>query len=244
MLSPPATPGQWPAARHARRSVCPSVLDTGGTKFRVARVRTAYARFDIGRRWRLHVRRVDLTVGRIGDVCMASQDSRKPPSLRIAALVVGAAVLLASVWQAWLLHTDAAPFHQPYLTATPSQDTAVTLRMPVASVGIPLAAVILVLAAAGSAVARRWRACARVIGVGLLLVGLHGCYVRLRLPYGFGSGYEHASAAQHLHMTLGNASGAIGIILAVGLLAVSLIPRRASLTAPESPRRPGPRSPA
>lgn len=153
-----------------------------------------------------------------------SAENRDLP-LRAAALVGATAVLLISTWQRWLLYADAAPFHQPYTAATPAQNASVTLRMCIALMDLPLVAVLLCVAARGAGAV--WsRGGLRVVAGASFVTALHGWVVRFRLPYGFGSGYEHASAAQHLHLALATTAGIAGLTLAGALLGMSLLPSR------------------
>lgn len=123
--------------------------------------------------------------------------------------------------QVRLFYADVAPFHQMYLLATPAQDAAVTKRLLMAHFLFPGLVLALLLVLAPSVVLRNARRFRRILGLFFLLAGLQGCATVARLPYGFGSSYEHASAAQHHHLALAGWTGILGIGIAVLLFIIS-----------------------
>lgn len=65
------------------------------------------------------------------------------------------------------------------------------------------------------------RCVALVLACVFILVCVYGWGVYGLLPYGFGSGYEHASPAQRGHMTLASRTGSVAFVLALVSLAVA-----------------------
>ena len=81
--------------------------------------------------------------------------------LRHTVALVAACTFLLLLWQTYLLYTDTAPFHKPYFKATPAQDAIVTRRLAAATVGLPLAFSILLVAAYPAVFQHRPRRCLR-----------------------------------------------------------------------------------
>lgn len=153
---------------------------------------------------------------------MPDSDKKHGLQVRATALVAATVVLLISVWQIRLLYAEVAPFHQRYLVATPAQNASVTNRLYIAFVTLPLVAVLLCIATGG--VGAVWtRGGLRIVAGACFVTGLHGWFVWSRLPYGFGSSYEHASAAQHFHLKLATTTGVAGLLLAAVLLVSSFL---------------------
>lgn len=143
---------------------------------------------------------------------------KRPSALVRVALLTGIAALIVSAWNAWLLYTDAAPFRQPYRSATSQQNAAVLARMGVVLGGLPMSAAFLGLAWLRRPATRKWIA---VVGGACLLTSVHAQSIAARLPYGFGSSYEHASPAQHTHLMLAQAVAIAGVVLAFALLGLA-----------------------
>ena len=138
--------------------------------------------------------------------------------------VLAAAAVGVLVWcgmAAWWLYTESAPFRQPYLSATKSQNEAVTARLVVVLVGLPLGAAALVACAGWRKliVNRRWLV---LLSAVWLAGAAHAYMVRLSLPYGFGSGYEHTSAEQMMHLRVASMVGGAGLAAAVATMAAAV----------------------
>jgi len=156
---------------------------------------------------------------------------------RIAGFALGAAALGYCAYEAWQLYTQPAPFHQMYYKATPQEDRAVTYRLFPALVGLPLAVIVTIVAIRAPRIRldpRRWL---RVLAWILLLTAFQGCTACARFPYGFGSSYEHATAAQHFHMAIAGRTASVALVLAVFLFAITPKRRRARLPLPTTPTR-------
>lgn len=146
--------------------------------------------------------------------------------VRRIARALGVALLFVVVWQTWLLYAHAAPFHQLYTAATEPQNRAVTWRILLAVAGPPIAVALLCVAGFTSPPTRGpRRRFAFTFAVVCLLSGLHAAAIRWCLPYGFGSGYEHASDSQHLHLTIAGAGGLTALSLSVVLATLGFAAR-------------------
>lgn len=115
-------------------------------------------------------------------------------------------------WQAWMLHHEPAPFNQRFRDATAAQNGAVAWRIVWALIALPVAVSFMlagpfVWAGTRKGLARRPALWLRVFGCVALLASLHAWWVAASLPYGFGSGYTHASAAQRQHLFIARQAG-------------------------------------
>jgi hypothetical protein len=122
------------------------------------------------------------------------------------------------------LYARPDPFRAPYQSASEAEQRAITRRLAVTLFVLPLAAAALVTALLG----RRNR---RTVAVALASAsffiatsGFHAITIWLRLPYAFGSSYEHASPEQLGHLALASRGAlsliALGAILGLAALAV------------------------
>lgn len=158
-----------------------------------------------------------------------SEVAGAPRSLRVkaaaGALVLAIAALPFATRYIVRLYSDAAPFHQNYRDATTAQNQAVTTNLNASLIAVPmiLAAVLaLVLFALRGRVRRALPAVALVAAA----AAAHALYIRLSLPYGFGSAYEHASAEQLWHMSLVRTCVWIWTVVAVGLVCATLATKK------------------
>jgi hypothetical protein len=138
--------------------------------------------------------------------------------LRIAMLLAVLAALIPVAVQVGLLYQEGADYEQP-----PAESLLITRRLILALYALPA-----LLAAASFLALPRLTCCnavrcLRVLATLSLLTGMQGCVIVLSLPYGFGSGYEHASAEQWRHLRMTGYTGEGGVLLAVGLLFLSFI---------------------
>src|SRR5947207_911853 len=131
--------------------------------------------------------------------------------------------------EAWELYRGPAPFRQFYAQATDAQNAPVTMRMMAALIGLPLAAMGVVLALAGRHVRSNPKRWLRLLAGMCLLAALQAWLVRFSLPYGFGSSYDHASLPQLDHLSLSGNVGAYAVLLAAGMVVLSIfMPGRAA----------------
>jgi hypothetical protein len=155
---------------------------------------------------------------------MEQHAGQTPKGKAWARWVLAAAATGVLVWcgvAAWWLYTESAPFRQPYLSATAAQNAEVTARLVVVLVGLPLGAAGLIACAGWRKliVNRRWL----VLLSAMWLAGAaHAYMVRLSLPYGFGSAYEHASAEQMMHLRVALLVGGAGLVLAAATMAAAV----------------------
>lgn len=124
------------------------------------------------------------------------------------------------------LYTSPAPFHQIFRDATDEQNREISRRLFGALVYLPICAIgflgLIFASRPGTARpdaahqdavlpgAAHRGATLRVVAwatVVAFLAALHACSVRSTLPYGFGDGYEHASAEQLGHLRLAGTAG-------------------------------------
>ena len=145
--------------------------------------------------------------------------------IRLALLVVAGGALVFCSRHVVALHCEQAPLHQYYTKATPADDAAVSQRMPIALIAVPIALAVTLLAVLGGRALCSWRAWVGVVAAVCLLAGLHGCYIWSRLPYGWGKGYEHVNTAQRSHLDMAMGVGRIGVDAALLLGAAALLPR-------------------
>lgn len=141
--------------------------------------------------------------------------------MRMCVLAGATAALGICAWQAWLLHSGPAPFRQDYRLATGDQNVVATRRIALALLGAPSAFGLLLGAMfVGRAVLTPRRA-ALALALMFFVVGVYGLGVYGSLPYGFGSGYEHASPAQRFHLKLAGTTGSVAFVLGVLSLVVA-----------------------
>lgn len=148
-------------------------------------------------------------------------DERKLRWVRPGLLVVAGAALAICVITAWEFYAGPAPFHQFYRSATETQNADVTSRLIATIAGIPLAVTGLTAALAGRDLWHHPRHWLFVLACIWLLAAVQGFAVRLLLPYGFASGYEHTSRSQIAHLQISGTIGACSFILAVATLIAS-----------------------
>ncbi|HPO94175.1 MAG TPA: hypothetical protein PL072_11970, partial [Phycisphaerales bacterium] len=155
---------------------------------------------------------------------MEQHAGQNPKSKAWARWVLVAAAVGVLVWcgvAAWWLYTESAPFRQPYLSATAAQNEAVTVRLVVVLIGLPLGAAVLVACAGWRKLIVNRRGLVLLSAV-WLAGAAHACMVRLLLPYGFGSAYEHASAEQMMHLRVASMVGGAGLVLAPAPMAAAV----------------------
>lgn len=136
--------------------------------------------------------------------------------------------------QAWLLHSGPAPFHQDYRLATDDQNEVATRRIALALLGAPTALGLLLGAMFVGRADMTPRRAAIALAFMFILVGVYGLGIYGSLPYGFGSGYEHASPAQRFHLKLAGTTGSVAFVL--GFL--SLVVVRSMKPRPSAPALP------
>ena len=138
--------------------------------------------------------------------------------LRVILALLFATGLAVTARHVRLFYADVAPFHQMYYSATPAQDAAVTERLIMTHFITPGLALGLVLVLLPSFVYGNPRRLTRILSLMFLLAGLQGCTTCARLPYGFGSGYEHANEVQHYHLELSRWTITLSLGISVLLL--------------------------
>jgi hypothetical protein len=153
-------------------------------------------------------------------------DTRPKPKrspLRWTALVVLCVALAYVGLEMALLVVEPAPYNQGYGRATDAQNASVTRRLALAVFAAPLLTVLTIYAVFPAKTFSTSSGLPKLIGAILLLSAFGSCAVGFSLPYGFGSGYEHASAAQHTHLNLTANGGILHLVLGLVLLFIGFL---------------------
>lgn len=150
-------------------------------------------------------------------------------------LVVAVAVAGFGAMQTARLYLEPAPLHVPHRVSTPEEDAAVTPRLVASLVGLPAAGFLFIAAWLVSRPRRRRVTALFAASCVAAAAAIHAGWIFLHLPYGFGSGYDHANASERAHLRISGGVAGAALATALGLGAAGVVAFR--MGAPHSGQR-------